>query len=85
MNVLFIKWKVEARTTLFIQNYLFHIVVKSNLWTICTFSFRQKTAVSISSGFGPGLCFFYVISRSLAFVIKKCTLYFNGMSKYDYS
>ena len=51
---LFIKWKVEARITLLMQNSLSKIVVQSNSWTICNFSFRQKTAVLIWSGFGPG-------------------------------
>ena len=40
--------------------YLFNILVQSNLWTICTFSFRQKTAVLISS-----------FSRSLAITMTK--------------
>ena len=39
---LFIKWEVEARTTLFMQNYLFNIVMQGNLWMICTFLFWQK-------------------------------------------
>ena len=39
---LFIKWKVEARTTLFMQNYLFNFVRQSKLWMICIFLFWQK-------------------------------------------
>ena len=74
---LLIKWKIGVRTTLFMQNYLFNILVQSNLRTICTFSFRQKTAVLISSGLGPGLCFFWVILRSLTIIaIKKFFIVF---------
>ena len=39
---LFIKWKVEARTKLFMQNYLFNFVIQGNLSMICTLLFLQK-------------------------------------------
>ena len=40
---LFIKWKVEALTTLFMQNYLFNFVMQGDLWMICNVPFWQKT------------------------------------------
>ena len=36
--------KVGARTTLFMQNYLFNIVKQRNLWKICTFLFRLRNS-----------------------------------------
>ena len=39
------------------QSYLFNVVVETNRWTMCTFSFQQKIAVLISSGFGLILIF----------------------------
>ena len=39
---MFIKWKVEAQRTLFIQNYLFNIVIQGNLWMIRTFLYWQQ-------------------------------------------
>ena len=40
--VFFIKWKIEARTTLFMQNYLFNFVLQGNPWMIFTILFWQK-------------------------------------------
>ena len=39
---LFIKRKVEARTTLFMQKYLFNFEIQGNLWMICNFWFWQE-------------------------------------------